>query len=70
MSFDLLIGKPAAPSVRCCDICGGTNNVKPFPAAITGTAISMCFSCFDVWYDGGETEVAVIREKSLAKQNP
>jgi Zn-finger nucleic acid-binding protein len=65
---DMLFAKPKAPSTPACDICDGHNNVKGFPAAITGVAIAMCYPCFEVWYDGGETDPAVIRQKSLANQ--
>ncbi len=51
-----------------CAVCGGHKQVKVFGKWLLGTQMPMCFPCFEVWYDGSETETSRIREKSLAAQ--
>lgn len=53
-----------------CDICDGTSEVRQFRKWLLGVDMKMCRYCSEVWYDGGETEVARIRLKSLLAQNP
>jgi hypothetical protein len=63
VNFDV-INKSTTP----CEICGGFDSTRSFGAWLTGTKIAMCYHCFDIWYDGGETATAEIRVRSLKNQ--
>ena len=51
-----------------CAICDGRERVKVFGAWLVGQDTPMCYQCFEVWYDEGQTECAEIRARSLKKQ--
>ena len=51
-----------------CDVCGGRKEVREFGKWLVGRRMIMCSPCFEIWYDGGETDLEKLKVKSLAKQ--
>lgn len=56
-----------------CAVCGRGNDQAdlrgPLPGWIQGFSLPkvICYDCLEVWYDEGETDPAVIREKVLGR---
>lgn len=53
-----------------CDCCERENppNLRKANKFLMGDWIDhICFDCMDIWYDGGETDPAVIKAAVLAK---
>lgn len=57
---------PRAPAT--CAVCDGHDRVKAFGEWLVGQDMMMCWHCFVVWYDEGQTERVEIRKRSLAHQ--